>query len=239
MKTKLFGTILIGLSIAFYSCEKEVIPSGKITREQKSFTGYNVIDVSDALKVYLNFSETEDKIEVETNENLHKYIIVEMVSNHLVIKLQDHIDIDGDAVLNIYVTTKGITGFSASDASGIVLNDTLFADDINIKLSDASKFTGLLEVKNLSATLSDASTINLRGHADSYFVTASDASEIKDYAFETRYLNIKLSDASRAYVSVTGKMDVQVSDASNLFYKGTGTIQNLHISGASSVRKMD
>jgi hypothetical protein len=239
MKTRLTYAMLIVLSTVLSSCEKEVIPSGEITKEQKSFTGYNTIDVSDGFTVYVNFSETEEKIEIETNENLHKYIIVENVSNRLVIKLQDHIDIEGDAILNVYVTAKGVTGFSASDASRIILPDSLTANDINVNLSDASIFTGTLKTRNLKATLSDASRINLTGHADSCIFSASDASVIKDFVFETGYLNIKLSDASNACLSVINEMDIEVSDASSFYYKGTGLINRLKVSDASVIKKMD
>jgi hypothetical protein len=239
MKTKTIFTILIGISTLLTSCDKDIIPSGEVTIEQKSITGYNAIDVSDALKVKVIFSETEEKVEIETNENLHKYIIVENVSDHLVIRLQNHIDIEGDAVLNVYVTTKGVTGFFASDASRIILNDTLIADNININLSDASRFNGILEVENLTVKVQDASSIKLAGHADSYYAIASDASQIKDYEFETRYLNIKLSDASNAKLTVLEKMDVVASDASSLYYKGDGIIGSLHISDASVIRKME
>jgi hypothetical protein len=119
------------------------------------------------------------------------------------------------------------------------LQDTLTSNDINVKVSDASGFIGVLEVNNLTATIKDASTINLTGHADSSIFTASDASCIKDYAFETRYLNIKLSDASSARLSVSEKMDVDVSDASALYYKGPGMINRLKVSDGSTIKKMD
>jgi hypothetical protein len=239
MKTKVYSLLLLSLILFFCSCKKEIFLSENVTKEQKSITNYHSIDVSDAFNVFINLSETEEKIEVEANENLHRYIIIENNSNTLFIKLDNHITIHHNPVLNVYITTKEITDFRASGASQIIIRDTLRTNDANIDLSGASLCNGFLEVKNLSIKLSGASKLELKGTGESTEVIISGASEIKAFHFSTGYLDANLSGASIASFYVTGEIDVDASGASTLLYKGPGWVDSQKISGASVVKKMD
>ncbi|MBA7524403.1 hypothetical protein ES705_16541 [subsurface metagenome] len=241
MKTILSFLPFICFSLVFYSCETKetVVPSEKITTQQETFTDYHSIDASNAFTVYVSFSETEEKIEIEANENVHPYIIVEKVSDKLIIKLKDNISIKGSATLHAYITTKEVIDYSASGASRFLLLDKLSGKDVGIWLSGASIFNAYLDTESVSADLSGASVVDLAGSSDLLQVSASGASTVRSYAFIVKDLTINLSGASNAYLTVNVKMDVVASGASNLYYKGTAVINSQDLSGGSNIQKMD
>ncbi len=241
MKTKTILALAFTLSVLFYSCEinERVIPSRDITTEVKYITDYDAIDVSHAFTVYVNFSNSEESIEIEANENLHPYISIRKISGTLIIELEDNVSIRGNATMNVFITTNKVTDYTASGASSFILEDKLSANNVSIHLSGASYFTGDLEVTHANATLSGASHVDLEGNAGSFDVNASGASSIRDYDFIIGYLDIDLSGASDAHLTVNNELSVDVSGASNLYYRGTGVVTHLNVSGASQVINVD
>jgi hypothetical protein len=67
---------------------EQVKPSGAITTRNEAFEDYDMIEASHAFQVYVNFSDTEESIEIEANDNLHQYIEVKKINNVLHIGLK-------------------------------------------------------------------------------------------------------------------------------------------------------
>jgi hypothetical protein len=243
MKIKGIAALLIILNVLFTFCSKDdetITPSDKITEEVKNITGYDNIDASSAFNVNVTFSDTEERIIIEANENLHQYIIVDKVSDRLSIKIRDGISISGNATLIAHITTKQINGYTASGASRFILKNKLTTnDEVQIELSGASKFNGEIVAPVVEAELSGASMIDITGSTDIFDVYASGASHVRDYGFIVNNLDIELSGASSAWLTVNEKMDVVASGASMLNYKGTGTINSQELSGGSQIIKTD
>jgi len=239
MKTKIIYLLLAGFSVLMNSCEfnERVVPSGRVTTEEKDFSGYDKLDISHAFTVYVNFSETEESIEIEAEENLHEYIRVRKEGNVLYIGLENFVNIWGNATLNAYITTRHIEEFTGSGASEFIINDPLVAGNVEIDLSGASYFSGDLETDNINIDLSGASEVELEGTTGTLDVTASGASEVKDYELTIEDLFIDLSGASEAFLTVNNEISVSASGASTLNYKGDAVIVDQHLSGASEVHR--
>ena len=242
MKTKVFAIILVGVNLFLYSCDindTHVIPDNKVTTRQATFSDYDMIDASTAFSVYLTFSDTEESIEIEANENLHQHIVVEKVGGVLKIGLEHNINVKGSATLNAYVTTKHVSGYSASGASRFIVENRIESEEASIYLSGASNFTGALEVNKLYVDLSGASIINIDGTTNVFDLEASGASVMRDYEFESKSLKADLSGASSIHVTVDENIYVEASGASVLLYKGSAVIKNQDLSGASFIKKMN
>jgi len=237
MKTKIIAILIAVLTVSFYSCEinEHIVPSGDITTQVKYFSDYDAIDVSNAFTVYVNFSETEESIEIEADDNLHPYIEVRKVSGTLFIGLRNHVSIRGNTTLRVYITTRNVTDYASSGASNFIIEDKLSANTVNIHLSGASYFIGDLDVNHAIASLSGASNIEVEGNADSFDVSASGASNIGDYDFIVDDLDVDLSGASNVWLTVNHELSVRASGASNVYYRGTGVVVSQNLSGASHI----
>jgi len=241
MKNQINLTTLFLTGIIFYSCDSitNIIPSDDVSTQQHTYSDYDRLETESAFTIYVEFSDTEESIEIEANDNLHQYIEVKKDGSALKIGFRDNISIKGSATLNAYVTTNSVTGYAASGASRIFVDNELSAEDVSIFLSGASQFNGELFVVNLNGELSGASLIKITGEADASNITASGASSVSDFGFSSEYLNTSLSGASNVSMNVTDKMDVQASGASMVRYKGSGTINSQSLSGGSQIVKVD
>jgi len=242
MKTKTLTLILASFSLMIYSCDvidEHVIPDHNVTTQQATFSDYDMIEASHAFTVYVSFSDTEESIEIEANNNLHQYIEVKKENSVLKIGFDRNINIRGSATLNAYITTKHVSGYAGSGAARFVVEDAIDAEEANIYLSGASAFTGKLFVDRLYADLSGAAVINIDGSSDLFDLEASGASKVRDYGFNTKTLRAELSGASNMYITVHEEIDIEASGASSLYYKGPAVIIRQDLSGASSVKKMN
>ena len=241
MKLNLLTIALLPLSILLFSCDafdEDVVPNGRVTTRQATFSNYDAIDASSAFTIYLTISDSDESIEIEANDNLHQYIEVKKENGVLIIGIENNVSIRGNATLNAYITTKSISSFMASGASRFILDQSISEEEVSVYLSGASKFTGNIQSGTLYADLSGASELNLTGYTVDYILEASGASMAKDFGFTSEFLNAELSGASRANVTITKEIDVEASGASSLYYKGDAVITHQELSGASSVSKM-
>lgn len=234
-----FIVLLGSLSILLSSCSRNRIePSAAISTQVKSISNFQKIDVSNAFTVFVNFSETEEKVQIEANENLHSYIIVEKDGGELQIRLKRNTSISGNARLKVYITTSTLTSIEASGASDIHFLNTLTANNLKIDLSGASSFEGDLELNHLNIEGSGASSFNLNGQCDFLQSDLSGASSIRDYGF---YVNDEvqtdLSGSSSSRLTVNGDMYIEASGASSFYYKGSGIVKSQNLSGSSNIKK--
>ena len=237
MKTNPIFILLLALVGLLSSCDHEVIrASGEVTALDYSFTGYTELDISDAFDAYVFFSDTEEGVRIEANENLHDDIVIQKSGNTLNIRLRNNTTIRGRATLRAYVTTTHLSSFDISGASTVTLDNEWDTEDGKIELSGASYITGPVLVDKLKIDLSGASDVELYGDVNFMEAELSGSSELRDYDLGIDRLDIYLSGASDAFLTVRETMNVSASGASVLNFKGNAVINQRNLSGSSEIR---
>jgi len=239
MKTK---SIVIGLFLCslLTSCDHETIRAkGEVTTTEVSFSDYSGLRVSNAFNAFVTFSDSEEKIVIEANDNLHDRIIVKRDGNDVVIKLKNFTNVKGNATLNAYITTKNISKFEISGASNLTLENEWILENARIEISGASIFTGEISTDDLHVDMSGASNADLYGTARDVYADLSGSSYLRDYDLQAEKLHIDLSGASSAFLSISESIDIEASGASRLMYKGDAVIDHKDLSGASEIIKKD
>jgi len=233
--------MLVGLSILLSACESTGIkPSSNITIQDRTIEDYSGIEISTAFTVDVTFSATEEKIEIEANENLHAYIDVMKSGNNLVIKLKDNTNIQGNNTLKAHITTgNAIKEISVIDASVLTFNNRQDVINVELSLSGASKFSGAIVTNALIVYLDGASNAEIEGSADQMNINASGASTLGSYQMNVNDVICKLSGASQTSLTVIGSIDLTASEASVFMYKGDAQIVNLDLTGASKIVKVN
>lgn len=234
------ASLFIGLILALgflNSCDHDTIKaSGEVTSLDYSIPSFSKIIVSDAFNVYVSFSETEESVRIEANENLHDEIIVKREGEALVIRLKKFTSIRGNATMNAYIVTKDVSTFDIRGASSLNLENEWIESDARIDLSGASDFTGEVNAERLYLDSTGSSSYDLYGNAVSVTAKLKGSSDIRDYDLSVEHLKIELSGSSDAYLKVNETIDVRASGASSLNYKGNAIINNKKLTGSSEVK---
>lgn len=236
-RSKIFIGLIILSAGVLTSCDHDTIwASGEVTSMEYSIPDYSKLEVSNAFNTYVTFSDSVERIRIEANDNLHDKIIVKRNGNSLVIRLKNFTNLRGNSKLNAYITTKSISEFEMSGASRLTLENEWIVQTGTIELSGASDFTGEISADRLELDLAGASETNIYGSVGSMYANMSGSSDVRDYDLKVERLNIEMSGASKAYLSVSELIDIEASGASELHYKGTAEIGRKELSGASEIK---
>ena len=235
-KVNLFLGLILVIGV-LQSCDHDTVhASEKITSLEYSIPAYAELKVSDAFTTYVTFSDREESVRIEADNNLHDKMVVKNEGNALVIRLKNSTSVRGNATLNVYIVTKDITAFDIAGASRVTLENEWIVSDGSIALSGASDFSGAVNSDRLHVDLAGASRLDLFGNTASLNAKLSGSSVLRDYDLNVEHLNIDLSGASEVFLSVNETIDIKGSGASILNYKGSAIVENRELSGSSEVK---
>jgi len=227
--------LLAAAIFTFISCvfEPGVEGNGNITIETRELKSFDQIEVSGGFTVILS-QGTAARLEVEADENL-----IDLISTNVkggVLSVRSKESIRGSRNIKILIEVQDLTKISLSGAVDLSTTAEFTTAHLKIDGSGASTLNMVLNVGSLEAELSGANNVTLNGKAESFYAKLTGASDLKAFGFEVNEMEIKVSGAGDARVSVRDKLKVNISGAGSVTYRGDPTIEQ-SISGAGSLRK--
>jgi len=203
----------------------------------RSVTSFSGIKVSGGIDVYL--SQGDDySLAVSASEDKYRDNIKTEVNNGILVISynNDHSRwSSGNKKLRAYISFKMLESLEGSGACDFIINGTLNANSLRVKLSGACDIKGPVKITNLTLDLSGASTVKINGAAQNLKLTASGASDVKNYDLEAENCVAKISGASDVRITVTNSISASASGASSLYYQGSPDKKDIATSGASTI----
>jgi len=229
---KLYNIFIVAILLA--GCSTTFITgSGNTIIVTREYSDFNKIDISDAIDVIITQGNTYS-IEIEVDDNLVHYLKTSKSGNTLIIELEN-----GKSYNNIniqaYIELPDINKIELSGASQGYVTGFKFNHSLNCELSGASYLSGQINTGDVNFDLSGASDISLVGTADDLNLSCSGASDAELTLFPVDDADIELSGGSDATITVDGVLNAELSGGSHLGYYGNPTINNLDISGGSTI----
>ena len=238
-KTALFSLIILVFASSCRQIAGErVRGSGNVISENRNETGFNRLDVSGAIDVYIK-QDSSTSVKVEADDNILQYVIVNSSGSTLEIHTEHNVRLKPSHKIKVYVTNPDYKELSVSGASSIRSeNEISSTDALHIEITGASEGRLELNAPKVSVNLGGASNANLRGRTKDFEGDASGASEIRGFDLLSENANVEASGASHIEVFASVRLEGQSSGASSVNYKGNAQV-NVNKSGASSVNKKD
>ena len=213
-----------------------LVGSGNLETEEYAFTDFTEVEIGSAFEFEIQQSSSYE-ISITADDNVMEYIQVSQVGQTLKIGLRLFHPIGGHVTLRASVAMPQLHGLTASGATRGTISGFSSTEDLDIRVSGASRVTGDITAGNVQFGVSGASTIQLEGSADNMDATASGASHLNLDDFVVNNADVNLSGASSGTVNLDGRLDANLSGASNLWYIGEPAMGDIDTSGASAVRK--
>ena len=223
MKTNRNHIVLIALAFILSSCSVETIrvsANDSIITKEISTSNYSAIEIANSFNAYVTFSDTEELVIVESNENLDEFVIAKVKDGKLIVRLMNNINIKGQETLNVYITTKSITDFRVTANSNIYLKNTLTTDNAKIKVTADSFFSGEVEVVDLQLTIEADAKADLYGHANHLDARLSADAKLSDYDFNVDDLKLKMTADCETDITVNNTISIEAIADCRLRYKG-------------------
>lgn len=205
MKTIKHALIAMTMGLLATSCVQETVwVSEEVSTKSYDFENISALQVATDFNAYVTFSETEERVEIEANDNLFKRMDVYMEGNKLVVKLENNIRVKGRETLNLYITTNNISWFKASSDAAIFLENPLNTNSVYIDLSSDAHFIGDIVADDFELRAESDSDAELYLEATNAYLDLSSNAYLDG---ETTIENAVVRLSSDATVDVLGNVD--------------------------------
>jgi len=238
MKTY-FKTLIIGLVLFnFLSCQythsQFLKGNENITKVDRSIAPFQTVEVQDGIDLFITQGSLE-KLQIESDQNLHEYIKTEVQQGVLKIYLSK--SVWRSKCLKAHLTIKNITELSASGGSDVESVGTLNLGEVSIICSGGSDARLNIEAEKIKFKATGGSDGFLVGSAKSFLAKGSGGSDIKAFDLKAGDCYIEVTGGSDAEVNANGLLNVSASGGSDVAYKGTPTNIDSNMSGGSGLHQ--
>jgi Putative auto-transporter adhesin, head GIN domain len=241
---KIFTITLLLLSILFIStgCDNSITNSnslkgsGNVVDVDIKFTNFSEVEAGHAFKVDITKGD-DYSVLFKVDDNIVKYLDISKEGNTLKIFLEDEKSYD-NITLEAYVTLPIIESVNFSGAVSASINDFEFTHDLNVELSGASNLVSSINTRDVDFKLSGASRVIFSGSGESINANVSGASNLQLSNFTIIDADLNISGASSSTINISGMLSANVSGASSLYYYGSPTMENINITGASTIQRL-
>ncbi len=166
MKKIIYIPILL---IALISCQPmyDITPSGNMTIEMREVDNYEFTRIKLFGEIDLDLdNSSEHIIEVETDEEFQKYLLVDLRGHTLEIKRSIAASLQKPTSVKVRVSANNVSRLIAWRESNVNIVNTLVADSIELELQKSSSIRGSVDCKKMTALVHDSSKISLEGRAN-------------------------------------------------------------------------
>ncbi|MCF8380197.1 MAG: DUF2807 domain-containing protein [Bacteroidales bacterium] len=237
MRYRLFLVPLLTLFLSLQSCydfmDNGISGNGNVISEMRTVKDFHGIDAAAGLKVFVEFGEMSNEVEVLADENLHEYI--ECYVEGGILKIKTSKNIRNAESKEIYVKAGDIDHLEASSASRIIGIETLKTSELFIEVSSAGNMEVDLIAEDIDVEVSSSGNADLSGEAENMRVNVSSAGDLNAFSLKVRNCNIDVSSAGNASVFVYGELIADASSAGSIKYQGNPQTKSLNKSSAGSI----
>ncbi|MEN6618440.1 MAG: head GIN domain-containing protein [Rikenellaceae bacterium] len=238
---KYYFLIAVVLIIAVSSCSYmgyiSVKPTGEYVTKKLQTGNFENVSVSSGFELILT-QDSNRELSIETYENTHEYIIVEVEGNTLKIYRKNGINFTRNPNVKIYLSCNYLNKISSSGGGRINLNNGWSGDELKISLSGGSKVFGRVRLNSLFMSMSGGSKSELEGIVGYLTISSSGGSVHKHFSLEAQKCNAAMSGGASAELNVSESLKVAGSGGTKVRYKGNPQL-SVKLSGGSSVKKAE
>jgi hypothetical protein len=227
--------ILLTLGLSVGCLGGGVTGSGNPESETFNFSDFTKVGVHNGFQVEITKSSTFS-VEITTDDNVHEYIKVTKSGKTLEIGLEFG-RVYSSVTLIAKITMPDLYELYLAGGSGASITGFSSSHDFEVELYGGSSIEGDITAGDAEFDLSGGSRVVLAGSADDLDVEGSGSSQLDLEAFSVNNADVELSGGSRATVNVNGTLDANLSGGSKVLYVGEPTLDDIDLSGGSTVSK--
>lgn len=217
-----------------FSSASAIRGDGNIVSVIHETGNFDQIKMKGAFQVFLA-AGNEPGIRIETDENLHELVNVDMEGSTLVISSQRDVVLRPSR-MDIFVVYRDLRGIDISGACKIIGEDPIVGPEFYLDLSGAADAELMLQTDILRTRVAGAGNIVLRGHTVKHEVDLAGASNLNARDLITKSTSINLSGAGSANVYASENLQASLSGVGQITYYGEPAKTNLRRSGLGTIR---
>ena len=240
MRNLLLVSIL--LLLAASSCRrffgKKVKGSGNVVTQVRQVSGFSSVNVSSSIDVYLS-QDSLYSVSVETDDNIAPHIETYEEGGTLYIDIEKNYNPRPTKAIKVHVSAPVYRRLSASGASDLFSTERLEGvESLAVKLTGASDTQLDLKAPKVSAELTGAGGLRIKGETRGLQVKGTGSSDMECFEMMAENVTVKITGSGDAEVFASLSLDVNVTGSGSVKYRGNPGVSQ-KISGAGSIRKVN
>ncbi|MBE9467551.1 MAG: DUF2807 domain-containing protein [Bacteroidetes bacterium] len=233
-KCQILFFIVFSLFINNNLISQTIRGNNNVVKKEREVSQFSGITISGIFDVYISQGDKE-KLIIETDDNIQKYIITDVRKGILNLQLTDNVK--RLKILNVYITVKELESLIILGGNNVIVSSALTTDELEVYLGGESNLSLNVLAKKMECDITDAGIANFNGKVDFFDVRISDDAELNAFDLQVDVCKLKASGFSQAKINVINKLDMIVTGDCNVYYKGSPEIHNRVFSGGGFVIK--
>ena len=197
------------------------------------------ISKADRLSVRVDFNVVltrgETSVKVTADENLMRYIRIEMDDNKLVIGSEDRINLSSDNGITVYISTPELREANILGSGNITSKDKFVSDDkISLKTTGSGNLTLAVNCPEVTAGITGSGDMNLSGETRILKVSITGSGNFHGQDLKSEDADVKIAGSGNATVFADVNLKGGISGSGEIRYRGNAAVSK-RISGSGSV----
>jgi hypothetical protein len=220
------------------SDENCLTSNGKTIKQSRMISDFDSIQVNDYVNLYLT-QDSENKITVESGENIIDGITTDVVDRQLIISNKNKCNWlrSYNVPVNVYVSVKNLIKIYYMSSGNIYTTNTLKSSALTVEAWGGCGTIDLdLDLYQGSFILQmGTADFNLHGFCAINTIYSGDYGFFQCKDLKTRYLFITNRGSNDCYVNCSYYLDATIGSIGNIYYTGKPDSINTYIQGAGQV----
>jgi len=223
---------ILACTVSAASCLAQINGNGKVVKETRQLSGFKAISVKTAINLLVS-QGAEEKVVVETDENILPYLMTIVKDGKLDIFIKGNVN--NSKEMKVYVTVKQLNELDASSAAKVKSEGKLESEDLRISASSGSAVEIGVICKNLEIKSSSGSASVLTGSATSLRAESSSGSALVTSDLKAEKGELDASSGAALVVHVTREVRAHASSGGQISISGNPSSRDTDSSSGGSV----
>jgi len=214
--TKISAVLILFLMT---SCMFDGIKGNRIVKTQTRniSSDFIAISVSHGIEVHLTMAN-KTSLTLEADENLHDIILTEVEDGVLRIYAEENIW--SAKRRKVYLSAENLNEIRTTSGAEVISENTIKADDLDIRATSGSDVRLILDVTNLSCSTTSGADARLKGKANHFIAKSTSGSGIKASELEAKTCEASVTSGADIKVNVTEELEAKATSGGDIRYSG-------------------
>jgi hypothetical protein len=214
------------------NCLAQVIGNGQVIKEERKLSGFKSISVGNAIHLQIR-QGSDEKVTVETDENILPYLKTEVSGGELQIGLKGNVR--NSTALNVYVTVQQLVELESSSAARVTSEGKIESSEFHLSSGSGSAVILELSCGNLKVDMSSGSALKLSGSVKTISVDGSSGSALAASDLLAEKGDAEASSGAAIILHITKELKARVSSGAVVTVSGNPKIRDTDSSSGGSV----
>ena len=239
MKPHINIIFITALSLVIFSCEfleEFERGNGEIVTERRAVSEFNELKIGGNFEVILKKGD-QSYLEINTDENLLKFIDTEVHGN--VLEITQQRKLISKKKIKLIINYIDLTGLRAMGAALIKNDGYIDTQDLMVRMEGAGIIDLKIQCERLDVILSGAGIIKLAGEVKTQDLNLTGAGTLEAFDLESAECTISVGGLGGAEIFVTEKLEATIEGIGGIKYAGEPAETITEINGLGKIKQVD